>query len=678
MPDETYRRDMKLIVFAWGLLGITGGAASAESQGYVVQRIAVSKGANDVSGVRDGIVLSRPFNSRCERVDRVPGVTRSEAFPVSGVAGGELVLEVAVASCPSGPEDSPRSTCSWTIETDLPSDPSCRSFDLDRIEGEGQFDGERGEVVLRLPQKTGIYALTLACDVESSDGTTTHESIKRRLYTTLREPLFLVSPPQVDWYERAACWGGGFEADAAESDVLESLLGGLYRYGQDHWRYGYAKKLDTKGSYAFPQGAVQYRVEGVEEPIYCWSAGCKCSWRQLVSSQSTCNFADCYVFSDVLQHMAATLGIGGLIGCAECNIDGMDGQGFATPPSAQSLDSAFTGNVSCRGGQASCPSYVFGSHSLLWRNGTYFDSTFNRTYAAPGDAIGMNIKAQAGKERMHETIFFDNPAVMFYEESQYGGWTYYNYPTGLMALTTPGGAQGEREVAFTGDASFEKADSDFPDIYDTLRAEVEIEILVAGTYTVYGRLVKDGKVVASKPDWWSVNKSSGTVFGRPGKHRVEIDFSGEQVFRSGVNGPYELHAHFESGDSEPLVVSTPAFAFVDFGESSALIDSIHYEWMPSSVSEGQYDLKMDVAIEVRERGSYLLQTNLSQNGRTLANLGVPCQKGSCPLPVLPTSDLQGFNRSEPLEATFELFGGADVTTLDAEQRSLSGVLSSSR
>ena len=125
----------------------------------------------------------------------------------------------------------------------------------------------------------------------------------------------------------------------------------------------------------------------------------------------------------------------------------------------------------------------------------------------------------------------------------------------------------ESDIKFTGNVTYRTVDKNGDGIAEQLAADVEVEILTAGEYTVVGRLKKGGQMIANRPNFDSMLFSKAPLNGAPGLHSVSLTFSGEQIFQSGTDGPYDLALVAVGASSHAKVtVPTPAYSHTQFGE----------------------------------------------------------------------------------------------------------------
>jgi hypothetical protein len=442
------------------------------------------------------------------------------------------------------------------------------------------------------------------------------------------------------------------------------VLSALRRFGGDFWRYGYAVK-DNTGRFVFEGQAGPYLLDLEQAEANCWAGSadtsCTCPWQEMVADEISCNFADCYVFSDILQHIVATAGIGGLIQCPECQVVGENALGFVTKSESRSLDPKFAGNIACSDEIMDCPSYYFGSHSLLKKETKYYDSTFEGIYSTPQEFIDMNVRAIKG----NDVLFVEKPGVMVHEGVGYGDWPFQTYDPRLMRLVPPATKSSAR---FTEKVTFSKADPDNYGLSEALEALVGVEVDSGDRVLLRAALFnEDGtKLVANRPSWRTPRRVARFLVG-PVDAPPRLLFSGEQIHLSKTDGPYLLRAtlHNSAGDIQSLEKKTLAYSYMEFAEDKAKI----VEVTPSYESDDEAAARLAIRTELHamEPGVFTLQVRLSESGKTIANLGRRFQLTEGPRTIevtvpaerIVTSGLKG-----PYLLTAELFR-SDLKSIDS-------------
>lgn len=141
----------------------------------------------------------------------------------------------------------------------------------------------------------------------------------------------------------------------------------------------------------------------------------------------------------------------------------------------------------------------------------------------------------------------------------------------IAAMTTT--AQASTELRITDSYSFAPVDDDGNGIFDALVAKIDVEVLTPGFYTVTGMLMKNGKTISDQPAFEHAQPTQVFIGDELGIHTATLVFSGEQIFRSGKNGPYELEVVAIGSDFDAKIVTTPAYDHTLFGERSARTES---------------------------------------------------------------------------------------------------------
>jgi hypothetical protein len=370
-------------------------------------------------------------------------------------------------------------------------------------------------------------------------------------------------------------------------------LQGLYSYGQANWRYGYN----------FTPGIS------------------KCNWEQLTADPIACDYADCYVYSDVFENMAKTLGVGGLM---YSRVTGSAGAGEFITTGSPSLDPLFTGSAR----PFTSPTYDryrFSSHSLRKHGTTYYDSTFNGIYSSDTAFIAWNLDGNFGVD---VDGLFDKTieGAKIYPDigvKAYDSWPANEYKppgspiiseAGVMALTST-------DVEITGLVTFITLDENNDDIYEALVSNVEINIITPGTYLVRGVLKKNGTVISNQPSFEVMKPTQVIVGDQPGLYGVELKFSGEQIYLSGEDGPYTLEVLAFAAGASPATrdLTTPSYNHTKFGEKTGRILAATDSVLDTDNDNRHDFLVVDVDTNILNAGTYVLQGTLLKNGNTVIN-----------------------------------------------------------
>lgn len=587
----------------------------------------LTSGGNDIQELPDDVFFEQDVDADC---NVSPVKTDFNIYPFSGPSSTDVAVQTDVALCPAGGPN-PDVEVDWSVVGTS-------------LNGTETFTGTSSTVNVRTPAEVGTYTVDFTFTVDGR----AFPTYSRKLFVTKNTPLGIVGTPKRYWYELATDWASG---QSAESNILQSLLDGLYGYGNANWRYGYN-----------------------------FGGAVKCNWQQLTDDPITCDYADCYVFSDVFTAMSAVLGVGGL---QVIQVFGANGVGFVTS-GAPSLDPAFPGNAKPLG-STTYDRYFFSSHSLRLKGGTYYDATFNGTYGADDAFISFNLN---GNSNVDANGFFyetDEGAKLYPRAGNvYDGWGNNDYtlpPTGgngiriteagLLQPSTNDVTTMATDFNFTGDVSFTARDADGNGVAEQYVADVGVELTATATYTVFGQLVKNGEVIANRPLFESMQPTKETLSDDAGTYTVTLPFSGEQIFRSGEDGPYDLRlfAVGESGEFEQATLSTPAVSHTAFGEVAAVVSSATDAPVDTD-GNGFFDfVDVSVTLDVRSSGTFQLQGSLSGSGggETIVSAGQEVDLSSGSQTVTLRFDGQPLRRSG-VNGPYDL----TVTLYDALGSAISG------
>jgi hypothetical protein len=490
---------------------------------------------------------------------------------MGGLLPGKVKLHAVVEQCSHNNHAVPQVRVDWRI-------------DGTSRRGSAAWLGE-GDITITLPYVVGSYNVVLAFTVDGKE----YPLIERKLLVTWRKPLGLW--PRLGWYEKATTWASGRHD---EDSIMTSLLAGLYVYGGATWRYAYDL------------------APGIHE----------CSWQDLVADAVTCNYSACDVFSDVLENMSAVHGIRIL---SIPPITGTHGKGFLTNVQP-SFDPSFPGNAAPLASGV-YDRYRFAHHSLRRYGRWFYDATFGRRYLTPDEFITANIDRAVHHDGSRYFTTDEGWTIYLINAPAGNGSQGYEYTPPPSTAGTQSGKDSEAaldapssDIEFTGNVIFKLIDDNADDISEALIAEVEVRLERMGSYRIGGNLEKDGQLVANQPLWEFAFPTEATVDEIAGTYTVRLAFSGEQIHRSAVDGPYELVLH-AVGDRETATatLSTPEYSHIGFGESPARLTAAS-EVAVDSNGDGRLDfVEVGVDLSVRLREPLWLHGALVKAGATLVD-----------------------------------------------------------
>jgi len=469
--------------------------------------------------------------------------------------------------------------------------------------------GAQVKIPVPLPDLTGTYNAKLHCE---AGGQELLPALTSTLYLTYARPRPIVDPPQEVWYKRACSWGAGFGRSATEREVANTILHQLYEFGQRRWRYA---TCTLNGSNC-TLGATSVPKEGLlcNEDYNI----CKCPWTDLAKGHEDRNFADCYIFSQVLQYIAATMGIGGMV---PLQTFGPDQLGFVTHATARALDPEFTGNLMCGERQVPC-TYTFYNHALRQWGDLVYDATFGEIYRHSDELFGQSVT-----QFTKYSLTFEQGSACS-QGIGYGGFpSFVEAPEGTGSICADPKAEGVSLAVF---GRIQPSLVEPPS--DELEVQVEVEIQAQGTYVVAGGLYKkDGATpVTLRSSYHTVMApAQTTVSGLPGTHPARLVFSGEDVARSGYAGPYRLKASLQAAgttavlDKLDAIVSGPVLRedlLFLLGNPAKLgkPQNLNLEW--ETTESGRPFLRVTIPMHVKrtQPAFYGIDGRLSRGETTLA------------------------------------------------------------
>jgi predicted outer membrane repeat protein len=521
------------------------------------------------------------------------------SYPFSGAAGHEVVLRARFSNCGSEPAFSSAVNVAWRIQ----------GTSLAGIE---QWTGPEGYIHVAVPDVIGSYTVEFEFSIDQGVLWT----LARRLLVTKGPALpydDVVGVRRLSWYERAVEWASGISVNATDGEFMSALLDGLYDYGSTHWRYrrpGFTVGC-SYSDYPFP------------------------TYQKLLADPSValCNEGICYDFSAVLETVAATLGIGGLVDHP------VDRRRFLTVKSP-SLDPIFPGNVYDKSTDGIYDRYEFADHSLVRLGDRYFDATFGNIYSSDEEFIAYTTDGGTAVDEFGDIYYTTVEGARFYSPFPVD-WYLTDWATrhpelltwGSSAYVEPRDSQASRFSGFhpftassapslTGQISWRLIDADGDGLADQLAADVEVELPEPGALALSGELERDGVLVANSPAFKTQTLTTALIDGVAGVNTVTLQFSGEQILRSGLNGPYDLNLVLKSAgpwNHDTAVLSTPAFDRTQFGEVGASVVSVT-EFAQDIDGDGRFDqIPVTVGLAVRREGHYTVEGNLTKDGKTLVS-----------------------------------------------------------
>ena len=159
-----------------------------------------------------------------------------------------------------------------------------------------------------------------------------------------------------------------------------------------------------------------------------------------------------------------------------------------------------------------------------------------------------------------------------------------------------------------------------------------------------------------------------------GTYTVTLKFSGEQIDRSGLDGPYDLVLHgIAANGSTSATLATPTYAHTLFGESPARLTGVS-EVAVDSNGDGKYEaIDVTVDLGVRLPGELRLQGTLEKDGQTLVDAGMTQTLAAGPRQVVLRFDGRKIRRSG-LDGPYH----GSINLIDAEGHTIDGITFTTR
>ena len=492
-------------------------------------------------------------------------------------------MRAKIKACPDGSLKAPDVRADWAV-------------DGTAKRGTLNWTGFEKEVELQMPPNVGAYNATLKLTLDNGQVI----DANRRLNVTNTPPR--IAAPLINWYKKGTEWANG---QSTEVGIVDKVLTGLYSYGAASW--------------------ISSERTGL------------CSWDPLIHKPPlACRNANCYVFSDVLENISGTLGVGGM---TPRRVLGSVGRNGFLTNAAPSLDPAWPGNAKAYTAGSAFDRYLFGTHSLRVRAGTYYDATFKGRYGSERQFITANLNGTSGVDRVGNYYgSVEGPRVYPQADPGYQGWG-----TNLYAITPPlapinvaanatanpalfpfmtkvASSNANTDLSFAGASAYRTPDVDGNGRFEALEVDVQVDVANAGDYVVIGQLLgSNGVLVANGPSFDSMRFSTAYINGAAGRRSISLRFSGEQIRESGIDGPYTLQllANGPTGAAGTGSITTPAYRWAQFGELKARLRSLNPTPLDTDGSGKFETLRVSFEADVAAPGPYQVAVSVDSGGRSL-------------------------------------------------------------
>jgi len=462
------------------------------------------------------------------------------------------------------------------------------------------FTGWSGTIFGGLPRQVGDYALTLRFKIyDQANSLIATQSIEMpSVFVTYYVPIVQnAGPPLIPkrlWYEKAVEWAGGTaDPNIMARKMMEAV------YSHTTWKY-----------------------RNVRTP-----------WDGLLENQF--DRASCRSMTDIWINLLRVLGV---LGVSVAEEKGTYGHGFVSKPSL----AAFDGSL----GYAR-ESYYFGTpnrwvwdvHYFGQLGNSYYDPTLNMTRAISDRAPLVEWEITGKKDIGTVNILFDREYKWVKGLSgcarlidnldrsgqDKGAWNTALYDIvdcppslPLFARSKPG----LLGIRFTRVYTESPVDPDADGIQNAIRAAVEVENTVAQRYLLRGLLAKGDTVVTSRTDLNAIFSPLYSISPNAGTSLVELLFSGEDIGRSDMDGPFTVRLALvdtSGAVADTMSFLTNAYDHRQFGELSARFSSITEDGADVN-GDGLFEwLIADVDFLVTQAQQCYLEGSLVARGAVIAS-----------------------------------------------------------
>ncbi|MBW2663014.1 MAG: hypothetical protein JRD93_13715 [Deltaproteobacteria bacterium] len=167
---------------------------------------------------------------------------------------------------------------------------------------------------------------------------------------------------------------------------------------------------------------------------------------------------------------------------------------------------------------------------------------------------------------------------------------------------------GPVEAHLTGYFTDTGVDEDSDALYDSLRVQAELDVNVGVIFKVYARLMDQS---LNEITW--IRKDFILY---PGTHLLSLDFDGQSIRKSGVNGPYKVSIVINDDegmdvDDALVAYNTAAYSYADFEQRDAYFAGTYSDDGVDSNANGTFDtLRIVVPLQVKTPKSYTVEGGL--------------------------------------------------------------------
>jgi hypothetical protein len=173
-------------------------------------------------------------------------------------------------------------------------------------------------------------------------------------------------------------------------------------------------------------------------------------------------------------------------------------------------------------------------HQVGKYSSKYYDPTFGNQYTGIFNFIEWHLTGITGTDA--NGFYYEANGHKVYPKSSNPPWGDYEY----HSPSNPESTNANNGAGFTGNYFESGVDTDGDGAYNSLTVDVEVDVNVAGDYSIFGLLKYDDTTITSRSSKDSTTLSGYYLSSELGLRTVTLSFSGQDIYDSGIDGAYTL------------------------------------------------------------------------------------------------------------------------------------------
>lgn len=515
---------------------------------------------------------------------------------------GGFSLRFTLAGCPTIPPTiAPTTSVKYTFTGGPGSSTSTQTF-----------SGASGDVFINAPRKVGRYGLTLEAEIKSGGAVLRRQTITiPTVYVLLGKPKFSdVSYPKV-LFDKATAWAGGA---GSASEVKNSLVAGIYTQG------GFSYEPNT-----YP------------------------NWTTMVLGGAS--IGNCTSFSSMWSGMSRVLGVAGT-STSQHRASQASALTFLTTPCQAIGGTAGSASNIASGAR---DRWQFSMHQIGTDGSSrFYDPTVNQFYGSQTGYVetyrdaGVLDQFPSSRGLLRNNWSYSQGGVLTYDTSDLGaccdGLTCFQFGqplcTGLgltaqgvgsaclVGFLCPFSSPVPPSAGFVGgSAMIDVVDVDADTYFDRIEATILLDAYLPGTYQVVASLSKGGQFITERESVNAMTNTSDEItFAAAGQAVARVAFSGQDIRRAALNGPYTVAFQVYDGGFQPVAqasAQTGPLAASAFAELDASLAGLITTRVDDDL-DGDFDRVLVTGnVEVLAPGDFSATASLTKDGTPVGSGTAP-------------------------------------------------------